>query len=150
MNKKLLLIVGLILLVIVIAIVSSKKNGSASMATDEQQQLSADVSVEEGFLEAEQFINARAPIKIDDQTRLDKALAGPGDLMTYFYSLTTVTIEEVEPETILDNIKPKLLANLCSNADMQPVLQAGAKLVYVYSDKTGEEVGRIDVIAADC
>jgi hypothetical protein len=33
---------------------------------------------------------------------------------------------------------------------MQPVLQAGATLVYAYSDKNNENVGRIEVVAADC
>lgn len=149
MNKKLLLAIGLIPLVIILAIVFNNRNDPSS-ASDSKQQLSELQSIEEGFMEAEVFINAQAPIKIDDQTRLEKALAGPGDLMTYFYSLTTVTVAEVEPAALLENIKPKLLSSLCNNADMLPVLQAGAKLVYVYSDINGEDVGRIEVVAADC
>uniref|UniRef100_I1XKR2 Uncharacterized protein n=2 Tax=Methylophaga nitratireducenticrescens TaxID=754476 RepID=I1XKR2_METNJ len=101
-------------------------------------------------MEAEKLINSRAPIKIDDETQLNKALAGPGDLMTYYYSLTNVTIDNVNPAAVLKDIKPKLLASLCSNADMQPILKAGAKLVYVYSDKNNEDVGRIEVVEADC
>ncbi|MCL5975885.1 MAG: hypothetical protein M1270_08735 [Gammaproteobacteria bacterium] len=149
MNKKLLLAIGLIPLVIILAIVFNNRNAPSSPA-DRTQQLSEEQSIEEGFMEAEVFINAQAPIKIDDQTRLEKALAGPGDLMTYFYTLTTVTVAEVEPTTVLENIRPKLLSNLCNNAEMQPVLQAGAKIVYVYSDMNNEDVGRIEVVAADC
>jgi|SRR5690554_1583248 len=149
MNKKLLLAIGLIPLVIILAIVLNNKNDPSS-AADRNQQLSNEQSIEESFQEAEVFINSRAPIKIDDQTRLDKAMAGPGDLMTYFYSLTNVAIADVDPAAVLEDIKPKVLKSLCSNSDMQPVLQAGAKLVYVYSDMAGKEVGRINVVAADC
>lgn len=149
MNKKLLFAIGLVPLVIILVLVSGNRNDPSSPA-DRTQQLSEEQSIEEGFMEAEVFINAQAPIKIDDQTRLEKALAGPGDLMTYFYTLTTVTVAEVEPTTVLENIRPKLLSNLCNNAEMQPVLQAGAKIVYVYSDKNSEDVGRIEVVAADC
>lgn len=149
MNKKLLLAIGVIPLVIILAIVFNNRNESSS-TTGGSQQLSEPQSIEEGFKEAEVFINAQAPIKIDDQTRLEKALAGPGDLMTYFYTLTTVTVADVDPESLLENIKPKLLSSLCNNAEMQPVLQAGAKLVYRYSDKNNEDVGRIEVVAADC
>ena len=56
----------------------------------------------------------------------------------------------MNPTAVLEDIKPKLLASLCSNADMQPVLKAGAKLVYVYSDKNNQDVGRIEVVEADC
>lgn len=149
MNKKLLLAIGLIPLVIILVIVFSNQNDPFS-TTDRGQQFSDEQSIEEGFLEAEKVINSQAPIKIDDQTRLEKALAGPGDMITYFYTLTTVTIEEVDSTAVLENIKPKLLSNLCSNVEMQPVLQAGAKIVYVYSDKNNEDVGRIVVVAADC
>ncbi|MBN47833.1 MULTISPECIES: hypothetical protein [unclassified Methylophaga] len=149
MNKKLLLAIGLIPLVIILAIVFNNRDAPSS-ATDSKRQLSELQSIEEGFMEAEVFINAQAPIKIDDQTRLEKALAGPGDMITYFYTLTTVSVAEVEPATVLEKIKPKLLSSLCKNAEMQPVLQAGAKIVYVYSDKNSEDVGRIEVVAADC
>jgi len=151
MNNKLLLAIGLMLLISVIVLASNliSAPSTPSLATDQQQPLD-ELSIEEGFIEAEQLINSRAPIKIDDQTRLNKAVAGPGDLMTYFYSLTNVIVGDVNPASLLDDIKPKLLASLCSNADMQPVLQAGAKLVYVYSDKNNQDVGRIEVVAADC
>lgn len=151
MNNKLILAIGLILLITIIVLASNliSDPSTSSLATDQQQPLD-ELSIEEGFMEAEKLINSRAPITIDDQTRLNKALAGPGDLMTYFYSLTTVSVADVNPTAVLEDIKPKLLASLCSNADMQPVLQAGAKLVYVYSDKNGEDVGRIEVVAADC
>lgn len=149
MNKKLLLAIGLIPLVIILVIVFGNQNDPSS-ATERDQQFSDEQSIEEGFLEAEKVINSQAPIKIDDQTRLEKALAGPGDRITYFYTLTTVTIEEVDSTAVLENIKPKLISSLCSNAEMQPVLQAGAKIVYVYSDKNGEDVGRIEVVVADC
>ena len=90
MNKKLLLAIGLIPLVIILAIVFNNRDAPSS-ATDSKRQLSELQSIEEGFMEAEVFINAQAPIKIDDQTRLEKALAGPGDMITYFYTLTTVS-----------------------------------------------------------
>ena len=151
MNNKLILAIGLILLIIIIVLASNLISvpSTPSLVTDQQQPID-EVSIEEGFLEAEKLINSRAPIKIDDETRLNKALAGPGDLMTYFYSLTNVTVNNVNPTAVLEDIKPKLLASLCSNPDMQPVLEAGARLVYVYSDKNGQDVGRIQVVAADC
>lgn len=150
MNNKLVLAIGLILLITIIVLASNLISDPSTPSLTNNQQPLDELSIEEGFLEAEKLINSRAPIKIDDETRLNKAVAGPGDLMTYFYSLTNVTLGDVNPASVLEDIKPKLLASLCSNADMQPVLQAGAKLIYVYSDKDGEEVGRIDVVAADC
>jgi len=151
MNKKLLFVIGLILFVAIIMIASRLINTpSPYLTSDSGQELPNEASIEEGFMEAEKLINSRAPIKIDDETQLNKALAGPGDLMTYYYSLSNVTINDVNPAAVLEDIKPKLLASLCSNADMQPVLQAGARLVYVYADKNGEDVGRIEVVAEDC
>lgn len=151
MNKKLVFSIILILIVILVAVFSGKSSQSPNSASNTvPEQLPEDVSVEEGFQEAEQFINSRAPIKIDDETRLDKALAGPGDLMTYFYSLTQLNVAEVDAEQVLNDIKPKLLSSLCSNAEMQPVLKAGARMVYVYSDQNGEDVGEIEVIESDC
>lgn len=151
MNKKLVFSIILILIVILVAVFSGKSSQSPDSASNTvSEQLPEDVSVEEGFQEAEQFINSRAPIKIDDETRLDKALAGPGDLMTYFYSLTQLNVAEVDAEQVLNDIKPKLLSSLCSNAEMQPVLKAGARMVYVYSDQNGEDVGEIEVIESDC
>lgn len=152
MNKKLLFSVGFVFLAITLLIASGllRDNPPSSLTNGERQQLPNDQSIEEGFMEAEKLINSRAPIKIDDKTRLDRAIAGPGDLMTYFYSLTTIAVTDVEPATVLADIKPNVLKSLCSNPDMQPVLQAGARLVYVYSDMAGKEIGRINVVAADC
>ena len=151
MNNKLVLAIGLILLIGIIVVASNLISDPSTpfLGTDEQQPLD-ELSIEEGFMEAEKIINSRAPIKIDDETQLNKALAGPGDLMTYYYSLTNVDVTSVNPHAVLEDIRPKLLASLCSNADMQPVLQAGARLVYVYADKNGEDVGRIEVVAEDC
>jgi hypothetical protein len=151
MNKKLLFVIGIILFVAIIMIASRLINTpSPYLTSDNDQELPTEASIEEGFMEAEKLINSRAPIKIDDETQLNKALAGPGDLMTYYYSLTNITIDDVNSTAVLEDIKPKLLASLCRNADMQPVLKAGAKLVYVYSDKNNEDVGRIEVVEADC
>lgn len=151
MNKKLLFVIGIILFVAIIMIASRLINTpSPYLTSDNDQELPTEASIEEGFMEAEKLINSRAPIKIDDETQLNKALAGPGDLMTYYYSLTNINIDDVNPTAVLEDIKPKLLASLCRNADMQPVLKAGAKLVYVYSDKNNEDVGRIEVVEADC
>jgi hypothetical protein len=62
----------------------------------------------EGFTKAAEQINNRGPIMVDQETRLDKSVAGPGARLTYFYSLPKYSSEDINRKLLLASLEPAI------------------------------------------
>lgn len=85
-------------------------------------------------------INSKAPTVVDHEQTLEKALAGPGRQITYFYSLTKFRIKDV-PDDLIDVLMKKLekaLLEEYTNAPMfKTMRENGVHVVYSYQDSSG-------------
>ncbi|MFZ4620056.1 MAG: hypothetical protein ACOYNS_05835 [Bacteroidota bacterium] len=95
--------------------------------------------VEEQLAAAVVEINRQCPQNIDDQTRLDSVSMGEGRSISYFYSLTALSQNEVDTAALRKYLFPRLVANAKTGSDMSFMRENLVSMVYHYSDKNGEK-----------
>jgi hypothetical protein len=82
-------------------------------------------------------INARAPVMVDEGTRLDGATAGPGMLLTYNLTLVMVDGNTIDRDAWINQAVPDIRKNVLGNPDTTKVLKAGISVVMRYSGADG-------------
>ena len=106
-------------------------------------------STEAKLVQASQYMNARLPMNVDSSTRWDTTAPGPGNCLTYYYTLVNVSKREIDPEEIIAKMKPKILLNYRTSPDMKVFRDNHVTLRYMYRDKFGETVTVIEVSPND-
>lgn len=81
-------------------------------------------------------LNKNCPQMIDEVTRMDKTSAGPGKLLTYFY--TVLGAEDIEyTEDDFANVERSVRMNLEQSPDTDVFRQHHINLRYIYKDESG-------------
>lgn len=94
--------------------------------------------------------NANLPAMVDKQTRLDKVEAGPGEQVTYLYTLPFHASSDVSGYWITSEVQPKVTRNVCDTPLLRRLLAKGATLVYAYKGKDGVDINRFRISDGDC
>lgn len=106
------------------------------------------VSFETALQRAAEDLNKKLPLKVDGQTRFDRAEAGPGLKFTYFYTL--LQLPPGQPDDALQqSIRGKLLASYRDNPKMKSYRDHNVTLVYRYHNEAGAMVCEIVVAPKD-
>ena len=85
----------------------------------------------EGFSQAAKEANAKGPVMVDQDTRWDKSIAGPGARLTYFYTFPKYSSNEIDREWFLANQKSEVRKVVCGSKEMKPTLQYGGLYLFV-------------------
>jgi hypothetical protein len=96
-----------------------------------------------------EIINAKAPVMVDEITRLDKAVAEPGARLTVFYSFPEYAAQDIDRNKLLENM-PSVRQKLCSNGETKAGLRQGVIYVLSYKGNDGVEIARFEVSKQDC
>jgi hypothetical protein len=75
-------------------------------------------STAERLVQTSKDLNARLPMNVDSETRWDKTVPGPGNCLTYCYTLIHVSKSEVDPGDVTAK-KPTLLLNYRTSPGMK-------------------------------
>ena len=94
-------------------------------------------------------LNAGLPKQVDQETRLDTTLPGPGNRFTYLYTLVNVSSTNFERAEFEGRMKPMLLNAYKTHQMMQGFRKAQVELHYSYRDRDGNEVATIVVSPKD-
>lgn len=94
--------------------------------------------------------NANLPAMVDKQTRLDKVEYGPGEQVTYLYTMPLHTSSDFSGYKITSEVQPKVTRDVCDTAVLRRLLAGGATLVYAYRGKDGVDINRFRVTDGDC
>ncbi|MGH8562748.1 MAG: hypothetical protein ACREXW_01155 [Gammaproteobacteria bacterium] len=95
-------------------------------------------------------LNARLPMMVDKDTRLDSTIPGPGKNFTYVYTLPAYRSAELDPATTMAAVTPYVKGNTCGLTDMKGFFKNGISVIYLYRGNDGREIGRVTVSPADC
>ncbi len=106
-------------------------------------------STEEKLAQTSKNLNARLPMNVDSETRWDTTVSGPGNCLTYCYTLLNVSKSELDPDKVTAMIKPKLLLRCKANPEMKLFRQNHVTLRFLFKDKVGETVTSIQVSPDD-
>jgi hypothetical protein len=101
------------------------------------------------LVDAAEKINARLPMQLDKETRLDTTLAGPGNKMTYFYTLTNLVVEDGDGEAITKAMRPLILNGYKTDPQFKIFRDHHTEMHLTYRDKNGKHVTTIIVSPDD-
>jgi len=82
-------------------------------------------------------INKNCPIMVDQVTRLDNTMAGPGNSIAYNYTLVNHEATELNIESIKEYITPILINMVKTSEEMKSFREIKVSLKYNYRDKSG-------------
>lgn len=150
--KKLLSIFGLIAVLIAAAIGGGigKEAGKAAFFSSKSTQEQVEAELYEGFSKAAELSNKRGPIMVDQDTRWDKTVAGPGARLTYYYSFPKYSSLDIKRDWLLTNIQPEVKKSVCGSEEMKPSLQYGGAYVYSYIGNDSIEIAKFEINRHDC
>jgi hypothetical protein len=106
-------------------------------------------SVAEKLARTSKELNARLPRNLDADTRWDTTIAGPGNCLTYCYTLVNASLSEINPDDVIARAKPKILLNYRTNPDMKAFREDHVTLRFQIKDKAGQTVTVIEVSPKD-
>jgi glutathione peroxidase-family protein len=94
-------------------------------------------SFDKQMMKAAEEINKNCPFMVDQDTRLDNTVAGPGKEFIYNYTLVNYGEDEVDKEELQNYITPFLINNIKTNEEMENFRSNKVSLTYSYKDKSG-------------
>jgi uncharacterized membrane protein YeaQ/YmgE (transglycosylase-associated protein family) len=100
--------------------------------------------------ESAQRMNSRLPRMIDEATRLEKVVAGPGKRLTYLYTITDAPASEYSWAQLADPLRQQLVAQLCGNRQTRDILSKEIVIGQQYSGNDGRLIGSLALAASDC
>jgi hypothetical protein len=101
------------------------------------------------LVDAAQKMNARLPMQLDKETRLDTTLAGPGNKMTYFYTLIHLVVEDGDGEAVTKAMRPRILNGYKTDPQFKIFREHHTEMHLTYRDKNGKHVTTIIVSPDD-
>src|SRR5688572_1527845 len=83
------------------------------------QQMFKAPSFDKAMMEAASELNKTCPIMVDQDTRLDNAVALPGNIFQYNYTLVNYEKSELNIDTVKKYIEPGLINSVKTNPDLE-------------------------------
>lgn len=94
-------------------------------------------------------LNKSLPMMVDQETRLDNAIALPENVFQYNYTLVNLTKDEIDLEVFTAYMKPQITNNVKTNPDLKFFRDNQVTMGYFYKDKNGEFVAKFAVSKKD-
>ena len=82
-------------------------------------------------------INKNCPMMVDQHTRLDNTMGGPGNSFAYIYTLVNHEATELDIKSIKENLTPFLINMVKTSEEMKSFRENKVSLKYSYRDKSG-------------
>ena len=98
---------------------------------------------------AAEEVNKGTPQMLDDETRLDSAVAERGTFI-YLYTLVTVTADQVDAERFVEAMGPQIRSFVCTSSSMETFRELKVPVEYSYRGNGGEPAFTIWVDWEDC
>ncbi|MCZ4410045.1 hypothetical protein O3Q51_14580 [Cryomorphaceae bacterium 1068] len=100
-------------------------------------------SYDQVMMQAASEINKSCPIMVDQETRLDNAVALPENIFQYNYTLVNMEKATTDIGQLETYLRPTLINNVRTNPDMKINRDNETTMSYYYKDKHGEFLFKI-------
>ena len=104
---------------------------------------------DEQLMKISSEINKSCPFMVDQDTRLDNTMGGPGKSITYNYTLVNYLEEDINSDELRKFITPQLINNIKINDDMKTFRENEVSLKYNYKDKVGKPILSVTISPSD-
>jgi hypothetical protein len=95
------------------------------------------------MMKAASEINKSRPMMVDQDTRLDNAVALPANIFQYNYTLVNLEKAKTDVSQIENYLTPILINNVKTNPDMKINRDNKTTMGYYYKDRNGEFLFKI-------
>jgi hypothetical protein len=109
------------------------------------QQFFKSPSFDKALMEAAGELNKSCPFMVDQDTRLDNAMALPRNIFQYNYTLVNLDKSDVNIDTVKKYFEPVLINNVKTNPDLKLYRDNKVTMAYNYKDKNGVFVLKINI-----
>lgn len=106
-------------------------------------------SYEQVLAKISREMNATLPRQVDEQTRIDTTISGPGRRLTYVYTFLGVSAEDIDWNALTATLRPSIVNGYKTSPDMAELRAKGVELRYRYRDMAGKHIGEITVSPSD-
>nr|WP_319397652.1 hypothetical protein [uncultured Carboxylicivirga sp.] len=90
-------------------------------------------------------LNKECPMMVDQETRLDNAIALSNDVFQYNYTLVNIRKDSIDLEAFNNYMKPMLVNNVKTSPDLKVFRDHNITLAYQYKDNDGAFVTKIEI-----
>lgn len=108
-----------------------------------------DLSVESMLPQIVAEMNERLPITVDRETRLDRLSAGPGEKVTYHYSLINLRISQIDKGSFIPQLREQLVNGYRNEKGMSYFRDNDVSMDFKYTDPDGAYFTTISVGPSD-
>jgi hypothetical protein len=134
-------------IIMAIAVILGGMIGKAAM--NKFFEVREETKIEEGLDQAAKEINKSCPKQIDEDTRIDKAIHGPGKKFAYYYTLTRYSSKDISKEAFDSEIAPAIKKNALGGDGIKTMLKKGILVEYHYAGKDGGKISMIKLKPSD-
>ena len=100
-------------------------------------------SVDEMMVKAASEFNKSCPFMVDQVTRSDNAVALPGKIFQYNYTLINLDVASIEIEEVKKNLEPVIINTVKTSPDLKLFREKEITMVYNYRDSYGNFIFKI-------
>jgi len=94
-------------------------------------------------------MNRQCPRMIDQITRMDRVISGPGLQFTYNYTVTTLTSSDVDVSKFREALHSSLVTNIRRETEMMKLAEKGVVFHYNWFGKDGVIISRLTLTKED-
>lgn len=102
-------------------------------------------SFDKVMMQAASKINESCPIMVDQDTRLDNAVALPDNILQYNYTLVNWVKDSVDLKAFEDYMQPVIMNNVKTNPDLKVYRENKTTMAYNYKDMNGVFITKISI-----
>jgi hypothetical protein len=137
--------------VVVVGVIKVARHHPPAAPTDPKDAIVHDETDMRRALEtAADQLNQRGPISVNPDVRFDRAFAGPGARLTYYYSLPKYSSGDLNPDLLRKNVEPIMRNQLCLDEIVKKSMNMGATFVFVMRANNGADVLRFEMGKGAC
>ena len=107
------------------------------------------LSFDKMLMQIAEEMNKSLPMMIDKETRLDATFPGPGNRLTYSYTLINYEKDNLDITTLRETFRPQLLTNYKTHENMKRFRENNVELHYQYKDMHGAFITDISISPSD-
>lgn len=93
--------------------------------------------------------NKKCPMKVDEDTRIDKVASAPGMRLEYTYTTVSMAKEDLNIEELNKNLREILTKELKTGDKLGKLREMKVTFVYIYNDKNGKPLTTVEIGPAD-
>ena len=102
-------------------------------------------SFDKAMMQAASKINESCPMMVDQDTRLDNAIALPDNTFQYNYTLVNLVKDSTDIPAFQNYMQPVILNNIKTNPDLKVYRDYKVTMTYDYKDMNGIFVTKISI-----